>query len=190
MHDHTRPISQHAHVQLSPKRKRSLTLSRLRRSLGRCATDEITSSTRGTLHLCKLEPGRQDDVLQCGRKGRIPSLAPTLSPRGVPEQMTFGPTQEEGIAVSPDARMLVTSAGIRESTVWVHDSRGDRQISGEGFAIVPGLGFAGGGDVRSVFSPDGRGCFICAKEGRAYKSGELWAAALDSGGSGQFFQAF
>src|SRR5271155_4813986 len=33
-HDHTRFIPQHAHVQLSPKRKRSLTLSRLRRSLG------------------------------------------------------------------------------------------------------------------------------------------------------------
>ena len=105
-------------------------------------------------------------------------------PRGVPEQMTFGPTQEEGIAVSPDGRMLVTSAGIRESTVWVHDSRGDRQVSGEGFAIVPGLGFAGGGDVRSVFSPDGKRLFyLLHKEGRAYKSGELWAADLDSGAS-------
>jgi hypothetical protein len=33
--------------------------------------------------------------------------------------MTFGPTEEEGIAVSRDDRALVTSAGIRESTVWV-----------------------------------------------------------------------
>jgi DNA-binding winged helix-turn-helix (wHTH) protein/Tol biopolymer transport system component len=106
-------------------------------------------------------------------------------PGGTPEQMTFGPTQEEGIAVSPDGRMLVTSAGIRESTVWVHDSRGDRQVSGEGFAIVPGLGFAGGGNIRSVFSPDGKRLFyLLHKEGsRAYKSGELWAADLDSGAS-------
>jgi eukaryotic-like serine/threonine-protein kinase len=106
-------------------------------------------------------------------------------PRGLPEQMTFGPTEEEGITVSPDGRMLVTSAGIRESTVWVHDSRGDRQVSGEGFAIVPGLGFAGGGHVRSVFSPDGKRLFyLLHKEGsRAYKSGELWAADLDSGRS-------
>jgi hypothetical protein len=37
--------------------------------------------------------------------------------RGVPEQLTFGATEEEGIAVSPDGRTLVTSAGIRESTV-------------------------------------------------------------------------
>ena len=73
--------------------------------------------------------------------------------------MTFGATEEEGIAVSPDGHFLVTSAGIRESTVWLHDARGDRQISGEGFASVPGLGFAGTG-VHSVFSPDGKTLFI------------------------------
>ncbi len=106
-------------------------------------------------------------------------------PAGTPEQLTFGPTEEEGIAVSPDGHSLVTSAGIRESTVWVHDLRGDRQVSGEGFALVPGLGFAGGPDVSSVFSPDGKRLFyLVRKEGsRAYKSGELWAADLDSGAS-------
>jgi hypothetical protein len=106
-------------------------------------------------------------------------------PSGIPEQLSSGPTEEEGIAVSPDGRTLVTSAGIRESTVWVHDPRGDRQVSGEGFALVPGLGFAGGADVGSVFSPDGKKLFyLVRKEGsRAYKSGELWAADLDSGAS-------
>ncbi len=106
-------------------------------------------------------------------------------PRGVPEQMTFGPTEEEGIAVSPDDRMLVTSAGIRESTVWVHDAKGDRQMSGEGFAVVPGLGFVGGGNIRSVFSPDGKKLFyLLLEEGsRAWNSGELWAVDLDSGAS-------
>jgi eukaryotic-like serine/threonine-protein kinase len=103
-------------------------------------------------------------------------------PKGVSEQLTFGPTEEEGIAVSPDGGMLVTSAGIRQSTVWLHDAKGDRQISGEGFAIVPGLGFAGGGN-RSVFSPDRKRLFyLVHKEGsRAYKAGELWAVDLDSG---------
>jgi DNA-binding winged helix-turn-helix (wHTH) protein/Tol biopolymer transport system component len=106
-------------------------------------------------------------------------------PAGTPEQLTFGPTEEEGIAVSRDGRSLMTSAGIRESAVWVHDLRGDRQVSGEGFALVPGLGFAGGSDVSSVFSPDGKRLFyLVRKEGsRAYKSGELWAADLDSGAS-------
>ncbi len=75
--------------------------------------------------------------------------------RGSPERITFGPTEEEGVAVTPDGRSLLTSAGIRESTVWVHDARGDRQISSEGFAGVPGLGFAGM-NVSSAFSPDGK----------------------------------
>jgi DNA-binding winged helix-turn-helix (wHTH) protein len=38
-------------------------------------------------------------------------------PRGAPEQLTAGATEEEGVAVSPDGRTLVTSAGIKESTV-------------------------------------------------------------------------
>ena len=79
-------------------------------------------------------------------------------PRGVPEQMTL-PTEEEGIALAPDGRTLVTSAGIRESTVWLHDPRGDRQVSGEGFASVTGLGY-GGSHGYSVFSRRNRDCFI------------------------------
>jgi DNA-binding winged helix-turn-helix (wHTH) protein/Tol biopolymer transport system component len=103
-------------------------------------------------------------------------------PRGSPEQMTFGPTEEEGIAVAPDGRSLVTSAGIRESTVWVHDARGDRQISSEGFAGVPGLGL-GSEQVRSVFSPDGKKLYYLIRKqaSRSWVSGELWAADLDSG---------
>jgi len=105
-------------------------------------------------------------------------------PQGSPEQITFGPTEEEGIAVVPDGRSLATSAGIRESTVWVHDARGDRQISSEGFASVPGLGL-GGEQVRSVFSPDGKKLYylIRKRASRSWISGELWAADLDSGRS-------
>jgi DNA-binding winged helix-turn-helix (wHTH) protein/Tol biopolymer transport system component len=106
-------------------------------------------------------------------------------PHGVPEQMTFGPTEEEGIAVAPDGGSLVTSAGIRESTVWVHDARGDRQVSGEGYATVPGLGFGGGADVRTVFSPDGKRLFylLRTQASRGYMSGELWMTDLESGAS-------
>jgi serine/threonine protein kinase/Tol biopolymer transport system component len=105
-------------------------------------------------------------------------------PNGAPEQLTFGPTEEEGIAVSPDGRSLVTSAGIRESTVWVHDVRGDRQVSGEGLASVPGLGFGGWGN-HSVFSLDGKVLFylVQKKGSRAWNSGELWRTFLDSGRS-------
>ena len=103
-------------------------------------------------------------------------------PRGVPEQITFGATEEEGVAISPDGRTLVTSAGIGQSTVWLHDHGGDRQISGEGFATVPGLGFGGTG-VRSIFSPDGKRVFYLVRMpgSRAFKSGELWMTDLTTG---------
>jgi DNA-binding winged helix-turn-helix (wHTH) protein/Tol biopolymer transport system component len=106
-------------------------------------------------------------------------------PHGVPEQMTFGPTEEEGIAVAPDGGSLVTSAGIRESTVWVHDARGDRQVSGEGYASVPGLGYGGGPDVRTVFSPDGKRVFylLRTQASRGDTAGELWMTDLESGAS-------
>lgn len=103
-------------------------------------------------------------------------------PMGVPEQLSFGPTEEEGVAISPDGRALVTSAGIRESTVWLHDKSGDRPLSGEGFATVPGLGF-GSTVAHSAFSADGSKLFyLLRKSGaRSYQSGELWMYNLPSG---------
>jgi DNA-binding winged helix-turn-helix (wHTH) protein/Tol biopolymer transport system component len=105
-------------------------------------------------------------------------------PDGNPEQLTSGATEEEGIAVSPDGSSLITSAGIKESTVWVHDAHGDRQISGEGFASLPGLGY-GSESPRSVFSPEGKKLFYLVRKqnSRAWTSGELWSTDLDSGKS-------
>ena len=34
-------------------------------------------------------------------------------PNGRPEQITFGPTEEEGLAVEPDGRSVITSIGSR-----------------------------------------------------------------------------
>jgi hypothetical protein len=78
----------------------------------------------------------------------------------------------------------VTSAGIKESTVWVHDAHGDRPTSGEGFASVPGLGY-GSEMTRSVFSRDGKKLFYLVRKqnSRAWTSGELWSTDLDSGKS-------
>ncbi|GAC1673166.1 MAG: hypothetical protein PVS2B2_06150 [Candidatus Acidiferrum sp.] len=103
------------------------------------------------------------------------------SPKSDPEQITFGPTEEEGIAITPDSRSLVTSVGIRQGSVWLHDASGDRQVSSEGFAALPGLGL-GGGAARSVFSLDGKKLFYLARKNgsRAFNSGELWMADLES----------
>ena len=58
-------------------------------------------------------------------------------PDGAPEQITFGPLEEEGIAVAPDGRSLVTSVGMRRSAVWIHDAAGERAIVSEGYALAP-----------------------------------------------------
>jgi eukaryotic-like serine/threonine-protein kinase len=85
-----------------------------------------------------------------------------------PEQLTSGPTEEEGIALAPDGRSFITAAGIRQSAVWVHDARGERQVSLEGFATHP------------RFSPDGRVLFYeCRRSGSPRI--ELWLADLESG---------
>jgi hypothetical protein len=60
-------------------------------------------------------------------------------PDGAPEQITFGPLEEEGIAVAPDGRSLVTSIGMRRSAVWIHDAAGERAIVSEGYASSPRL---------------------------------------------------
>ena len=58
-------------------------------------------------------------------------------PDGTPEQITFGPTEEEGVAVAPDGRSIVTSVGTHQSAIWMHDAAGERAISSEGYATFP-----------------------------------------------------
>jgi Tol biopolymer transport system component len=60
-------------------------------------------------------------------------------PDGMPEQLTFGPTEEDGISVAADGRSLVTAVGQRRSTIWIHDDKGERQVSAEGFVFRPRL---------------------------------------------------
>jgi eukaryotic-like serine/threonine-protein kinase len=58
-------------------------------------------------------------------------------PDGAPEQITSSPTGESGLAILPDGKSLITSVGTDQGTVWLHDERGDRQISSEGYASFP-----------------------------------------------------
>ncbi len=55
-------------------------------------------------------------------------------PDGVPQQLTSGATEEEGIAVAPDGRSLITSVGQVQSTIMLHDAKGERQVSSASFA--------------------------------------------------------
>ena len=58
-------------------------------------------------------------------------------PDGTPEQITFGPTEEEGLAVAPDGRSLITSVGVRRSEIWIHDAGGDRAALPGGIHVPP-----------------------------------------------------
>jgi len=58
-------------------------------------------------------------------------------PNGTPEQITSGPTEEEGITMAPDGLSFITSVGSRQSSVWVNNSNTVRQVSFEGFSFDP-----------------------------------------------------
>jgi serine/threonine protein kinase/Tol biopolymer transport system component len=89
-------------------------------------------------------------------------------PDGQPEQVTFGPTTQEGIAMAPDGKSLITSVGSEDSTVWMHDKDGDHQISSEGSASSP------------RFSSDGRSLYFLMANGQTHGQ-ELWVKDLTSG---------
>jgi Tol biopolymer transport system component len=92
-------------------------------------------------------------------------------PNGSPEQVTFGATEEQGISFAPDGRSFVTSIGEKQSTIWLHDSAGDHQITSQGYAFLPS------------FSPDSKRLYYLqrARASRAFVSGELWAVDLPAG---------
>jgi DNA-binding winged helix-turn-helix (wHTH) protein/Tol biopolymer transport system component len=89
-------------------------------------------------------------------------------PDGKPEQLTFGPTSQEGIAIAPDGKSLITSVGAEDRTVWLHDNDGDHQISSEGNASSPS------------FSSDGRSLYFLMSNGQT-QGNELWIKDLASG---------
>ena len=89
-------------------------------------------------------------------------------PDGKPEQLTFGPTSQEGITMAPDGKSLITSVGSRDSTVWMHDKDGDHQISSEGNAQSP------------EFSSDGRRLYFLMANGQT-QGQELWVKDLGTG---------
>jgi Tol biopolymer transport system component len=98
-------------------------------------------------------------------------------PDGQPEQLTFGPTSQEGIAMAPDGKSLITAVGSQDSTVWMHDKDGDHQISSEGFASSP------------QFSSDGRRLYFLIAKGQT-RDQELWSEDLVSGKLEQVLQGY
>jgi serine/threonine protein kinase/Tol biopolymer transport system component len=101
-------------------------------------------------------------------------------PDGQPEQLTSGPTEEEGIAIEPDGRSFITAVGLRRSEVWLRDASGERQISLEGYAYQP------------KFTPDGKKlCYRVLKGALPISDpSEVWVTDLESGRSEQVLSGF
>jgi eukaryotic-like serine/threonine-protein kinase len=99
-------------------------------------------------------------------------------PAGEPEQITSGPAQDRGVAVSPDGRSIVTSLGIQEGGVWLHSPEGERLVSPEGYA------------AQLSFSRDGRFLFYTLRHTMADAFRELWVSDLGSGTSEPLIQGF
>jgi Tol biopolymer transport system component len=99
---------------------------------------------------------------------------------GAPEQITFGPTEQEGIALSRDGRFLISSVGLSQSSVWIHDTGGERQISSEGSGFTP------------RFSADGQKLYYLVGSGASmdFTSGELWLTELGSGRNERLLPGF
>jgi len=94
-------------------------------------------------------------------------------PDGRPEQITFGSTEEDGIAMASDGRSLITSIFTQQNTVWIHDSRGDRALSTEGYAA----------STPPVFSADGQRLYYLLRRDSLESPAELWRADPASGKS-------
>ena len=88
-------------------------------------------------------------------------------PDGVPEQITSGPTEQEGTAVTPDGKYLITSMGLQQASIWLQEQTSVRQLTSEGFAASP------------TMLPSGDRMFYLIRTGsHGYASGELWSLNL------------
>ncbi len=136
-------------------------------------------------------------------------------PDGQPEQITSGPSEEEGIAMAPNGGSFITAVGTRQSAVWIHHPTGERQVSLEGYSYDPKftpdgkrlcyrilkgtLPLSGASELRVVESDSGRneallpGFPVTGPRGLAYNISpdgqEVVVSALDHGGKHRLWVA-
>jgi eukaryotic-like serine/threonine-protein kinase len=100
-------------------------------------------------------------------------------PAGAPQQLTpSGASEEEGLAIMPDGKSFITTAGTQQSAIWLHDdNRGEKQITSEGSSFFPTL------------SPDGKKVYYLRRVSgsHSYFSGELWVSDVATGTAERLF---
>jgi serine/threonine protein kinase len=92
-------------------------------------------------------------------------------PDGEPAQITSGPTEEEGIAVAPDGRSIVTAVGLTQRPIVLRNGPREQEISLEGYAFNP------------KFTPDGTKLLyqVLKSPGALDAASDLWIADVESG---------
>jgi serine/threonine protein kinase/Tol biopolymer transport system component len=92
-------------------------------------------------------------------------------PDGTPQEITSGITEENGVSFASDGKSFVTSVGESQSALWIHDSKGERQITFEGYAYLPS------------FSADTNRLYYLQRSNASshFVSGELWTIDLQTG---------
>ncbi len=98
-------------------------------------------------------------------------------PQGTPEQITSGPTEEEGIAMAPDGKSFLTSVGTQDITIWIHDKTGNHQLSSEGSAFA------------TTFSRDGSQLYFLKRSARG-GGAELWRLTIVTGQNEQMWPGY
>lgn len=100
-------------------------------------------------------------------------------PDGEPQQLTpSGASEEEGLAMTPDGKSFITTAGTQQSAIWLHDDKtGDKQITSEGYSFLPTL------------SLDGKKVYYLRRVtgSHSYFSGELWVSDVETGTAERLF---
>ena len=82
-------------------------------------------------------------------------------PDGQPQQITFGPTSQVGLAMAADGKSVITAVGSQDETVWLHINDSDHLVSSEGSASKP------------TFSADGATLYFLMVNGETHQN-ELW----------------
>jgi Tol biopolymer transport system component len=100
-------------------------------------------------------------------------------PDGAPQQLTpSGASEEEGLAIMPDGKSFITSAGAQQSAIWLHDDKtGEKQITSEGSSFFPTLS----PDSKKVY------CLRRVSGSHSYFSGELWVSDVATGTAERLF---
>ena len=82
------------------------------------------------------------------------------------------PAREDGLAVERDGRSVITSIGVHESAIWIHDADGERSLSSEGEVATTIL--------LLLLARTVRPSIISCGVGRHVRSG-AWRMTVDTG---------